>query len=1056
MSFIRNKLRKGLGIIVFVFLAGLLVSLWAWERKQQNDRLWELTAQHADEAVARVSTFLNTRMALLRSLQQLLQSRGFPGDTTFRREAAIVYHAVPGFQAVNWIDRRGRIAIIYPVVGNEPALGKDLHQHPDAAATFIRAELTGEVCITPKVRLLQGGLGLATYWPVNDRQGRRLGYVNGVFNLSRIFEEALSGLIRGERVSVEIWADSTLILRAGATRPLLDEAVVRMVRFGPNRWEIRVRPGPDLYAQGPISTAASWLASGLVLVGAVAVLITILDRRQTAYRRARDEARTSEARLRSILEASPYRIYAYDAEFRLLFESRSGGAGGDGAVGQGTCDRIRLCPEEYVSGEDLERVRAGMRSALEGKTSVADPFRVRGEKGEERWVRAVWAPLRDETGEIRGAIGMEMDCTEEQNALQRLRESEEWNRLLVHSLQSMVLVLDVGGRIVSANPAAAEYLGVTRDRLDGASVYDWIHPAELQRFREDLNRTVSDAPPEMTTRYRLLTKSGGEVIVEARWSRLERAGETLGLLLVGTDVTARVRAEKASEASERRFRALFENVPEAVFVFDPTDYRILDVNRVAEERYGYSREEFQQMTILDIRPPEQIPIVRKILESGGTVNRGRLNGEFYHRSKDGRTFPVAIYAQAVELDGKPRVIAIAVDLTERQRAEREREELRRQLFQAQRMEAIGRLAGGIAHDFNNMLTGIMGLASLIETQIPSDQPGRREASEIKQICRHAAELVSKLLAFSRRQIIAPRPISLNDVVRDMSPLLQQVVGENVKLQLDLDPNVPAAVADQAQVEQVVLNLAVNARDAMPSGGALVIRTWSVAVSEDDIPAGAEARGGEYVILSVRDTGVGMDEETRSRVFEPFYTTKGGKGSSGLGLAVVYGIVKQHGGFIELESEPGKGTEFRIYWPASGAEPTKAAPHGHPKARHGEETILVVEDEEIVRAMAVKALRRFGYRVFEAVDAEQALEVLAEHPEVDLIFTDVVMPGMTGAELRDVVREKYPSVKFLFSSGYTSDGVHENFVLGEGVYFLPKPYDPAQLAQKVREVLDAEE
>ncbi|HXO86695.1 MAG TPA: ATP-binding protein, partial [Gemmatimonadales bacterium] len=377
---------------------------------------------------------------------------------------------------------------------------------------------------------------------------------------------------------------------------------------------------------------------------------------------------------------------------------------------------------------------------------------------------------------------------------------------------------------------------------------------------------------------------------------------------------------------------------------------------------------------------------------------------------------------------------------------------------AQKMEAVGRLAAGIAHDFNNLLTAILGSTDLLLESLPADHPAREDAIESRQAALRAADLTRQLLAFSRQQVLAPRVLDLNDIVRDVERLLRRLIGEDVALRTVLASNLAAVRADPSQLEQVLINLAVNARDAMPGGGTITIETAKVILDETYVADQPLVTAGDYVMVAISDTGTGMDAETQTRVFEPFFTTKERGKGTGLGLATVYGIVKQSGGYIWVYSEVGIGTTFKVYLPrvAGPAEPLGAvpAPSG---SLQGSETILVVEDQEEVRTLIRKILEARGYRVLAAADGASALQLAALHPApIHLLVSDVIMPGMSGREVSLLLTTTRTAMRTLYLSGYTDESIVPHGVLEEGVEFLQKPFTADGLARKVRQVLDAAE
>ncbi|OLC71983.1 MAG: hypothetical protein AUH78_17050 [Gemmatimonadetes bacterium 13_1_40CM_4_69_8] len=372
------------------------------------------------------------------------------------------------------------------------------------------------------------------------------------------------------------------------------------------------------------------------------------------------------------------------------------------------------------------------------------------------------------------------------------------------------------------------------------------------------------------------------------------------------------------------------------------------------------------------------------------------------------------------------------------------------------MEAVGRLAGGIAHDFNNLLTAILGSADLLLDTLSPDAPEREDLDEIRKAAKRAADLTRQLLAFSRQQLLAPQVLDVNALLTNLEKLLRRLIGEHIELRTALAPNVGAVQADPGQLEQVIVNLAVNARDAMPQGGQLTIETANAELDEAYAAEHFPARPGSYVLLAVTDTGTGMDAQTKSHIFEPFFTTKEKGKGTGLGLATVYGIVKQSDGYIWVYSEPGHGTSFKIYLPRVAEAPGPARPGFELSASvRGSETVFVVEDDEMVRALIRRMLETRGYTVLLAPHGDEALQLLERHPgRVDLLMTDVVMPGMSGRDLADRVAERRPGIKVLYLSGYTDDAIVRHGVLEPGIAFLQKPFSADALARKVREVLDS--
>jgi len=495
--------------------------------------------------------------------------------------------------------------------------------------------------------------------------------------------------------------------------------------------------------------------------------------------------------------------------------------------------------------------------------------------------------------------------------------------------------------------------------------------------------------------------------------------------------------------------ALLESASQAIVSIDRGG-RIVLANRRAEEIFGYTREELLGARIEMLLPESKRATHRHDRDDYFARPRARPMGigmDLAGRRKDGSEVPVEVSLSYVEIDEGVFAIAFVSDISPRKRLEE-------QLVHAQKMEAVGRLAGGVAHDFNNMLTVISGYNRMILDELSTMDPLRGYAEEILKAADRAGALTNQLLAFSRRQIMQPRIINVNAVIVQTQKMLQRLIGEDIELVLNLETNVGNIKADPGHVEQAIVNLAVNARDAMPLGGHLTIETASVVLDENYARTHMGVRPGDFTMIAVSDDGHGMDAETRRHIFEPFFTTKEKGKGTGLGLATVYGMVKQAGGDIWVYSEQGQGSTFKLYFPRV-SEPVSESSAGEglrPRASGGE-TILVVEDEQAVRDLTVRILRQLGYTILTASGGAEALEISQAHAgHIDLLLTDVVMPNMSGRQLADHLQAKRPKTKVLFLSGYTENTVVHHGVLDAGVDFLPKPFSRENLSRKLREVL----
>jgi len=539
-------------------------------------------------------------------------------------------------------------------------------------------------------------------------------------------------------------------------------------------------------------------------------------------------------------------------------------------------------------------------------------------------------------------------------------------------------------------------------------------------------------------------------MLEVKVSTLVDPAGKISRIFHSRDITERKKAEEALRLTQFSV----DRAADLIHWLDP-EGRVLFANEASCRRDGYSVEEMLSKTIFDLDSnltPELWRAWWSDLKQAGS-----LGIESVHRSKDGEVYPVEISANYMELGGKEYNCVFARDITERKKAEEALRLSEEQLRQSQKMEAVGQLAGGIAHDFNNLLTVIIGEGSLaLATMSPTD-PNRELVEDMTEAGERAAALTRQILAFSRRQVLKPEAVLLNDIVLKMQPLLRRSLGEDVDLCFSLAPDLAHSEVDPHQVEQVLMNLALNSRDAMPSGGKLTVETVNVGLDPPYCLAHPGAEPGRYVMLSVSDTGFGMDEDTKSHIFEPFFTTKEVGRGTGLGLSTVFGIVKQSGGSLFVYSEPGHGTSVKVYLPLAVAGAGEASLPARDGTRiGGTETILVVEDEPSVRELVTKILHAAGYELLEADSIQGVDDALRKSPcTPDLLLTDLVLPGgANGKDVAEVLLRRHPRLKVLYMSGYTRDSVVHHGRLDEGIEFLEKPFTAEVLLSKVRAALDA--
>jgi PAS domain S-box-containing protein len=511
--------------------------------------------------------------------------------------------------------------------------------------------------------------------------------------------------------------------------------------------------------------------------------------------------------------------------------------------------------------------------------------------------------------------------------------------------------------------------------------------------------------------------------------------------------------EEALQATERNYQRLFEGHPEPMWIFDVETLGFLAVNAAAVRHYGYSRAEFLAMKIADIRPPEQVPAALDALARNEDMQRAP---GWVHRTKSGALMDIEITSYQVVFGNRPARFVMAQDVTEKRRLEQ-------QLRQSQRLESLGQLAGGVAHDFNNLLSVILNYAAFVKERLAGASlgpdgdrwiPAVKDVERIERAGQSASRLTHQLLAFARREVIQPKSLDVNSVVGELEPMLRRTLGEHIEVETRLEPDLWHVLFDPGQLEQVLMNLVVNARDAMVNGGLLTIETRNVEVDEDFAGGRPGLRPGRFVQLRITDTGSGMDKQTLDRVFEPFFTTKPKGQGTGLGLATIYGVVHQAGGHVGIYSEVGVGTNVTTLLPATTDAPTQQATMGTDKSSGGVETVLVVEDAEDLREVVARVLSRNGYRVVLASDGVEALEVARRHNgEIHLLLSDVVMPKMQGPELSKRLRVERPRIRVLFMSGYPQPLLGPSNELPPDVVLIEKPFNEATLLAGVRHVLD---
>ncbi|MBN1992216.1 MAG: PAS domain S-box protein [Anaerolineae bacterium] len=665
------------------------------------------------------------------------------------------------------------------------------------------------------------------------------------------------------------------------------------------------------------------------------------------------------------------------------------------------------------------------------------------------WARNTARAGRDQEGsQILYYEGSLEDITAHKQAQEALRKSEERYRRLIETSPDAITLTDLQGNLLMTNQQNASMLGYANVEELLASqkdAFDFIAPLDRQRAKQNLEKTLESGSVR-NVEYTMLRKDNSTALVELSASLIKNAtGAPEAFIGIVRDIAERKRAEE----ERRRLSAAIEQTAESVIITD-TEGVIVYVNPAFERVGGHNRAEVmgQHSRILKSGQHDDA-FYREMwaVISGGAVWQGRI----VNKRKDGSFYTDEVTITPVRNESGEIVNYVSV-----QRDVSRELELEEQVRRSQRMEAVGQLTAGIAHDFNNLLTAINGFAELLQYRLPVDSPSYDMAGKILHSGQHAADLVSQLLAFSRKQLIQPKVLSLNEVVMDIvDKMLKRVIGETIELALFLEPALWPVKIDPAQMEQVIVNLAVNARDAMPGGGKLTIETANVVLDDAYVAGHLGAEPGEHVRLCVSDTGCGMSKEVQAHIFEPFFTTKEVNEGTGLGLATVFGIVKQSQGNIWAYSEEGVGSTFKIYLPrATQATDTALRLAETDDLPRGAETILVVEDEAMVRELAVRVLGWQGYTILQAANGREALSLAQKYNgEIHLLLTDMVMPQLGGQLLANQIKTICPDIKILFTSGYTSQAMVTHEMLFAGAEFIQKPFSPRELAHKVREVLD---
>jgi PAS domain S-box-containing protein len=773
--------------------------------------------------------------------------------------------------------------------------------------------------------------------------------------------------------------------------------------------------------------------------------------KEAAERRAAAESilRQSEEKLRLFIEHAPVAIAMFDCEMKYLAVSRRWLS--DYRLGK--VDLVGR-PHYEVFPEIPEHWKTAHLKGLKGEVLQADEDAFLRADGSLQWLRWVLQPWYTAEKDIGGIVIFTEDITAHKQTEEALHSSKDLMQSIVDNSTALIYVFDKNMRLLICNKALSELVGLPVSELVGKRRKEFL-PQELAERDEENDRRVIEAGSPQQFEEAGTFEGKAATFLTIKFPLRNEHGGIWGIGGISTDITKRKQAEEDLRESDERFRLGFENANIGMCLVD-TQGRLLKVNRQMSEMFGYSKAELEGMSVNDITHPDYLDISPNFMRQAQKREIDHSEFEKAYIHKQGHIvwghISISLVRNAV---GEPLYfISHVIDITERKDAEQEREKLQAQLNQAQKMEAVGRLSGGVAHDFNNMLGVILGFTDLAALKLPKEDPIQMYLEEVKTAAQRSADITRQLLAFARKQIIAPEVLDLNDTIANMLKMLKRLIGEDIDLLWKPAEDLWPVMMDPAQVDQILANLMVNARDAITSVGKISIETRNVELDEPYCQTHDGLTPGRYVILEITDDGCGMGKETLANIFEPFFTTKEiGKGT-GLGLATVYGIVKQNSGYIEVDSEPGQGTSFKIYLPRQELKEAANEQLRKPaKIPTGIETVLLVEDEKSLLKFTRMLLEELGYTVLSSDSPIAAIQIAKEcNKKIHLLITDVVMPEMSGRDLCMQVQTSQPNLKCLFMSGYTADVIAHHGVLDEGVQFLQKPFSREALATKIRDVL----
>jgi PAS domain S-box-containing protein len=774
----------------------------------------------------------------------------------------------------------------------------------------------------------------------------------------------------------------------------------------------------------------------------------------TERERAKEAQRKSDERLRVLLETIPHAVYECNTDGLITVVNRAYSK----IIGYSRDELLKMHIWDMIAESEQKETLPGYLKYLIDEQPTPTPYFNKAVRKDGRVidVQVDWTYKRDDKGDVTGFVCILSDITERKLA------EEQKRRDYLNRMGIMVIALNKDGKVGFINKKGCDILGYEMEDVIGKDWFTNFLPKRINKEVSGIFKKLMTGEEEIIPVYenRVVNKDGKERII--LWNNTILKDETgiMGVLSSGEDITDKKYAEKRVKSSEDKYRLLFNSANDAIFIVkvDGEEMHFVDCNISALEMLGLKREDLIGKTPLDISPPVQ-PSGRSSREMAIEFNAAAMQGvpqnfDWTSQKSDGTEIFMEASISRIDIGGEALLQAILRDVTEKRKAEEERQSLWNQFVQVQKLDSMGRLTGGLAHDFNNILQTTIGFSNLAYDMLPDNSPVKEMLEKINQSSLKASSLISKMLAFSRNQVLEFNALNINTIINNFIEMASRLLGEDVTLIKGLEPHLKNIMADDTQIEQVLMNLFINARHAMPKGGELTVETKNVFIDERLARSLADVSPGEYIQLSVIDTGLGITKEVQERIFEPFFTTKENGHGTGLGLSTVYGIIKQHNGYIQVESEPDRGAEFKIFFPVASKAADEAAASDIYQLKKGSETILVVEDASDVRFFFVRALESLGYEVLDAENGEEALEIVQQYKDkIDILLTDVVMTGINGFELYERIKKERPDIKVIFLSGFIENPVVLNKIQKNKLPFLRKPIEQVKLSSKIREVLD---